>query len=213
MNKKNLIFITIISILLIIIGIIITIEYFNRKQNTNNYKITLFGKTLNSLEELQEEDIKVYLKWTAVLLTAKTYNQFSDEDITFIVMYEKLNRGASASNNEIQKFVENFFGKKNFQLKEGKYTSSIKDEATISKNGDIFTSTLVSLGVPGPVNHYKSMEIKNNQVIVHYNYEECLYMGPPIEGKDQFKLLGTTDIYLKYSDNNLILEKIIYTKK
>lgn len=205
MNKKNLCVIM-VSILLIIVGILITIKF------NNDSKITLFGKTLNSLDEIEESDIQEYLITARMLFSGKTYHQFSDEDITIYVAYGLLNN-QNVSNIEVQQFVVNTFDKKNFELKEGKYYSSLDDEIIIIKNGDDFTTSIPGKGIHGLANYYNSMEVKGNQIIVHYDYNKLNYLGPLIEDQNQYELVGTNDIYLRYKNNHLVIEKIIYTEK
>ncbi len=224
MNKKfKIIFVTVIILLLTTVVTFAIIRFLNKDEpndkepnipnNSNNEpnnqdsKIHLFGKELNSLEELNEQDVKDYLNQVRIVLKEKTYTAFNDEEITLIVAYELL-MYESASAEEIEKFVEGFFGKKGFQVKEGKYISSIDDEIIISKSGDEFISNLGGKGVTPPYNIYKSMEIKNDRVIVHYDYGTTAWRTGEI-----ISLEGNTDIYLKYANGNLILEKIIYTKK
>ncbi|MGE5455645.1 MAG: hypothetical protein ACM3O4_00875 [Ignavibacteriales bacterium] len=211
MKNSFKIIVTILLLIFITLSVYLIIKDVYDKKREDN-KIELFGKTINSLEEIKESDIQDYLNMVRLLFREKTYEQFSDNDITIYIAYELLNY-KNVSNTEVQKFVEKTFGKKNFQLKEGKYNSSIGDEITIVKNGDNFTTSIPGRGIEGTNNYYKSMEVEGNQVIVHYDYKKVLYLGPPIEGEEQFELYGTTDIYLKYSNNNLILEKIIYTKE
>lgn len=222
-KKKKILLIIFILILLITLGTIVIVKYVSKNNPSNNLtdlsnnsnnnsniqdeKIYLFGKELKSLDDLEENDIQEYLKIVAMTFKEKTYTVFSDEQISVVVAIELLIEGSSSSTDEVALFVKKLFGKEGFELKAGKYISPLNEEIIISKNGDKFTSNLLAKGTPPPYNFYNSMEIKNNQVIVHYDY------GNMSLATGEMTLIGNMNIYLNHTEGNLIIEKIVYTKK
>ena len=205
MKKKILIALAIV--LLVVVGIYII--FFIKKESKQNEKITLFGKELNSLEDISDEDIKNYLVYPMLIFKQRSYNNFTNDDITVLIAYKYLVLYGDTYKNigEVQDFVKSFFGVNNFEIKEGRYISPAfnNEEIIISKEGDRFVSNLMGKGDTRG-NRYISKEVKKNQVIVHYNY------GYDDLTKLEQVVLGKTDVYLNYIDGNLILEKIVYTK-
>jgi len=202
------------TVILLVMGTITLVRYFdkpkvdsNNNVNKNNEKIYLFNKQMNSLEELDEQDVQDYIKIVAFLFKERTYPSFTDDDIASIVAYKLLMNGETATNDQIEKFVESYFGTKDFQLKEGEYYPPNGETVLITKDGDKFMSNLWGKGGTGSYNIYQSMEVSNNQVIVHYDYGD-------ISIATQIKtVIGNTDIYLEYIEGDLILKKIVYTEK
>lgn len=179
----------------------------NTDENNNDSKINLFNKKLNSLEEIEETDIQTYLNLVSKLFNGQSYTEFSDEDINVMIAHQLLTNGESVPNEKIQQYVRELFGRRNYILKAGKYTSPSGEKITIIKNNNNFISDVLGRGLSGPMNTYKSMEVIDNQIIVHYDYIEIINLGM----SESYNLIGKTDIYLRYIDGNLILEKIIYT--
>lgn len=205
MKKKILI--TLVIVLLIGIGIFII--GFTKKNSEQKEKINLFGKELNSLDEIDDEDIKDYTNVIAKIFVEKTYDELSYSDIVTLVAYKLLVMN-NATNEEIANYVETVLGEKDFKLKEGVYkTPNGKSEIVIVKNNDNFTSNLKVTGpiMGSKINIYRTLEVLGNYAIVHYDY------GYDDLNHETFVVLGKTDIYLKYVDDNLILEKILYTEK
>lgn len=202
------------TVILLVMGTITLVKYFNEpkvndndNENKNNEKIYLFNKQMNSLDELNEQDVQDYIKIVAFLFKEKTYTSFTDDEIATIVAYKLLINGEVATNEQIEKFVESYFGKKDFQLKEGEYYSSNDETVLITKDGDKFMSNLWGKGGAGQYNIYQSMEVSNNQVIVHYDY------GDISIATEVKTVIGYTDIYLEYTKGDLIIKKIVYTEK
>jgi hypothetical protein len=171
-------------------------------------KVNVFGKQLNSLDEISAADLKNYLFSVLGVFNYKSYSEFTNNDITALVAYKYLvqNGDTYKDINEIKSFVKSLFGIDNFELKEGKYTSPIfnNEQIIISKKGDRFVSNLMGKGEGNFGYLYVSKEVKNDQVIVHYDlaYDDDAQSWRVTKGK--------TDVYLKYQDGNLVINKIVY---
>ena len=216
MRKKILITLAIfllIGIEFTIIGLTISLTKKTCEQNEPNdqiEKINLFGKKLNSLDDISDEDIKNYLSFPLSIFKQRSYFKFREHDIAILIAYKYLVLYGNTYKDisEVKSFVKKYFGIDDFVLKEGKYISPIQNnqEIIISKEGDRYVSNLGGSS-DERLNSYISKETKNNQVIVHYDF-----------GYDDLNVfkwvsMGKTDVYLNYIDGNLILDRIIYTEK
>ncbi len=178
-------------------------------------KYHLFGKTYNSLEEVELSDIREYARILEYLYSnEKSYETFTDEDITIYVASKFMMSGSTVTDREVKEFVESFFGRKNFKIKEGVYDYSKYVEGVMVDQGLIITrdgNTLSSnLGGFGPLNNFvkPTKKVENDTIILHYLYG---HEGPKMD--ELVEEYGTADVYFEYQSGNLILEKILYTPK
>lgn len=79
------------------------------------------GKTYKSLKDISENEIIEYARIPAFLYTEKDYSTFTDDDIALFVAYKLLMNNDTATSEEIQELVKNYFGKENYKLQSKEY--------------------------------------------------------------------------------------------
>lgn len=183
------------------------------KDEKENQKYIFLGKEYNSLKDIKEEDILEHVRLVSTLYTEVNKDSFTDEEITIITAFKLMMNGETATKDEVKVFVKDLFGKDNFEIKEGKYINP-KPEGTnfkeiiINEVTNYYTSTLYGYGLSDPSNYFNNIEVKDDVVIVHYDYGYKY-----IEQEQNNTIIGEYNIYLKYKNESLIIDKITYEKK
>ena len=185
----------------------------SKEKEESNQKYIFKGKEYNSLKNIDENDILEHIRLVSTLYTEVNKDSFTDEEITIITAFTLMMNGETVTKDEVKTFVKDLFGKDNFEIKEGIYKNP-KPEGTdfkeiiITKIGNEYRSTLYGYGLSDPSNYFNNIEVKDNTIIVHYDYGHKY-----IEQEQNNIIIGAYDIYLKYKDESLIIDKITYKKK
>jgi len=174
-------------------------------------KYIFLGKQYESLKHIHEDDILEHVKLVSTLYPETSIDNFTDEEISIITIFKLMMNGETTTDEEIQKYVKNLFGKDKFNFEEGTYINPVPyqedyDKIVVLKENGKYSSNLYGYGLNDPTNHFNSIEIKDDTIIVHYDYGYKY-----VDKEDTF--IGKYDIYLKYEDKSLIIDKITYEKK
>ena len=206
--KKNNKWFLIGSIVLIVLLTIITIFLINK---SNSMKIHFEGKEYSTLSDVPEEDLNNHFKLLINVLVGKSYDTFTDEDISIVVAHYLLNIYTSATDEQVKAFVKDYFNIDNYELKTGTYPFYVNGKnypITITKEGNIYKSDLGGRGYPNPWNRYDYKEVKDKQIIMTHNYAYFDWTGTKV-----VELFGITKIYLESNGSSLYVKKIEYIPK
>lgn len=189
----------------------------DEKENVDKgikYDSYLFqGKEYNSLSEIDPALFIEYANRASYLFVEKNYENFTDEDIAVYVAYTLLMSEQTATEDEIQKLVKDFFGKDNYELKVGEYKNTNKyfetpDKIIIKKEGNVYKSNLLGSGIPFPTNYLPKVTTTNDRVIIKYNFGQH-----GMNTSEVISIQGYTTIEFLYKNESLIINKITYKKK
>ena len=169
------------------------------------------GKTYKSLKDISENEIIEYARIPAFLYTEKDYSTFTDDDIALFVAYKLLMNNDTATSEEIQELVKNYFGKENYKLQSKEYLIDselydyIDHKVIISETNGTYKSNLGGRGLDNPINFLPKVTITDDKVTIDYIYGN--------QGKkltDVESIIGYTKMEFKYNGNSLVLDKITY---
>jgi len=174
------------------------------------------GKEYNSLSEIDPTLFIEYANRASYLFVEKNYENFTDEDIAVYVAHTLLMTEQTATEDEIQELVKNFFGKDNYELKAGEYSHTNKyfeqpfkdNKIIIKKEGNIYKSNLLGSGIPFPTNYLPKVTTTNDRVIIKYNFGQH-----GMSTSEVISIQGYTSIEFLYKNESLIIDKITYEKK
>jgi hypothetical protein len=152
--------------------------------------------------------MREYLNLVSRIYRGKSYTEFTYIDIMSLLSIQLL-YGTPSTKEEVQSFVKKYFGIDNYELKTGTYKSELLDTDIIIKcTDDKYRVDYPGRVMEGNINLYNHKEIKNNYLVVYYDYSEVLGIGPSAKIAKK----GITKIYLKLIENNLTIKKIEYSK-
>ena len=174
-------------------------------------KIYFNDNEYESLADVPEEALKEKFDYLSFLYEGKGCDSFSNDDIAIIIAH-KLLMYKTATKDEVNNFVEDFFAINNYELKEGHYIQQRKPdqnalEFDIIKSGDVYSSTIGGYGISSPYNKYESKEIIDNQIVLNYVYAYYDSWNNKL-----IELVGNTKIYLKSNGKTIFVKKIEYIK-
>ncbi len=184
----------------------------NEEENNDSNdmsKIYFNDKEYKSLEDVPEEALKEKFDYLSFLYEGKGCDSFSNDDIAIIIAH-KLLMYETATKDEVNNFVEDFFAISNYELKEGHYIQQRKPdqnalEFDITKSGDVYSSNIGGYGVSSPYNKYESKEIIDNQIVLNY-----IYAYYDSWNNKLIQSVGNTKIYLESNGKTIFVKKIEY---
>ena len=145
------------------------------------------------------------------MYTEKDYSTFTDDDIALFVAYKLLMNNDTATSEEIQELVKNYFGKENYKLQSKEYLIDselydyIDHKVIISETNGTYKSNLGGRDLNNPINFLPKVTITDDKVTIDYIYGN--------QGKkltDVESIIGYTKMEFKYNGNSLVLDKITY---
>ena len=129
-------------------------------------KYIFLGKQYESLKHIHEDDILEHVKLVSTLYPETSIDNFTDEEISIITIFKLMMNGETTTDEEIQKYVKNLFGKDKFNFEEGTYINPVPyqedyDKIVVLKENGKYSSNLYGYGLNDPTNHFNSIEIKD----------------------------------------------------
>lgn len=208
--KKIFVLLSVIILCFVLVGC----NSKEKKTEGIKYESYLFqGKEYNNLSEIDTNLLVEYANRASYLFIEKDYNNFTDEDIAVYVAYTLLMSEETATIEQVQELAKNFFGKDNYELKEGEYDLTnpyfeTPNKIIIKKEDNLYKSNLYGSGIPFPTNYSPKIKTTNDRVIIKYNFGQHGF-----NTEEVLSIQGYTTIEFLYKNESLILDKITYEKK